>query len=463
MSTFKIAFRNIFRNRRRSLLTVLAIAVGAVAILLFGGFISTIFHGVETVTVQRIGHLAVYRKGYFSFGTGNQSAYGIARHGEVLELLKNDPELKPMLHVAAPTLALFGIAGNFAAERSRTFFGSGVEPWALERLAAWDPYRFRLHKGVKLAEDDPDGGFIGVGLARILGFCDELAIQNCEKADDAKSAEPADAEGRELADLAAGEKHVDAAASADKRQRIDLLAATASGAPNVVTLRVREAFSMGAKELDDAYVGMHIDLAQRLLYGRGERRATGIVIQLNATADMKRARERLERIFAERGLDLEVRDFTELQPQYGQVIALFGSIFTFLSIIMGTIVLFTVVNTMSMSVMERVNEIGTVRALGVRRSGIRRQFVAEGWVLGTIGATVGVVLAIVIAEIVNRSGLSWTPPTNASPVPLYVFLLGSPKLIAGAWIGLIVMATLAAFVPAMRAARMLVVDALRHV
>jgi putative ABC transport system permease protein len=118
---------------------------------------------------------------------------------------------------------------------------------------------------------------------------------------------------------------------------------------------------------------------------------------------------------------------------------------------------------MSMSVMERVNEIGTVRALGVRRAGIRRQFVAEGWVLGTIGATVGVVLAVVIAEIVNHSGLTWTPPTNAEPVPLYVLLRGAPLLVAWTWVGLIVMATLAAFIPAMRAARMIIVDALRHV
>jgi len=463
MSTFKIAFRNIFRNRRRSLLTVLAISVGAIAILLFGGFITTIFRGVETTAVQRLGHLAVYKKGYFSYGTGNPSAYGIPKHEEVLALIRNDAELKPMLRTATTSVSIFGIAGNFAAEKSRTFIGVGVVPSERDHMRSWDPYGFRLPNKTDLADDDREGGIIGIGLARTLGLCEALAIRDCEKAAAAETTDATAEVAEDLKQLAEAEKPADAAGDRDPRPRVDLLAATASGAPNVVTLRLRKAINQGAKELDDAFIGMHIDLAQRLVYGRGEKRVTGIVVQLHETKAMKPARARLERLFAERGLDLEVRDFTELQPQYGQVVALFGSIFTFLSIIMGTIVLFTVVNTMSMSVMERVNEIGTVRALGVRRAGIRRQFVAEGWVLGTIGATVGVVLAVVIAEIVNHSGLTWTPPTNAEPVPLYVLLRGAPLLVAWTWVGLIVMATLAAFIPAMRAARMIIVDALRHV
>ena len=52
---------------------------------------------------------------------------------------------------------------------------------------------------------------------------------------------------------------------------------------------------------------------------------------------------------------------------------------------MGVIVLFAVVNTMTMNVMERTNEIGTIRAMGVRRDGIRAQFVAGGRLLGAIG------------------------------------------------------------------------------
>jgi len=127
------------------------------------------------------------------------------------------------------------------------------------------------------------------------------------------------------------------------------------------------------------------------------------------------------------------------------------------------IVLFTVVNTMSMSVMERTNEIGTLRAMGVRRRGIRRQFLMEGLLLGLVGASAGVLLSLIIAAIINQSGVTWMPPGQVTPTPLLLLMSGVPKLIVGTWLGLIVIAALGALVPANRAARMPVVDALRHV
>ena len=217
------------------------------------------------------------------------------------------------------------------------------------------------------------------------------------------------------------------------------------------------------KELDDNYLAMPLGLAQQLVYGRGEHKVTGIVLQLNRTADMPAARARLATLMSENHLDLEVHGFAELNPFYGQVVGLFGTIFVFITVIMGVIVLFAVVNTMTMNVLERTNEIGTIRAMGVRRSGIRRQFLVEGWMLGAIGATAGVILALGVAAIVNRAGLTWTPPGNASAVPFRLTSPPLPGLLLGTWFGLVVVATIASLLPANRAARLPVVDALRHV
>jgi len=128
------------------------------------------------------------------------------------------------------------------------------------------------------------------------------------------------------------------------------------------------------------------------------------------------------------------------------------------------IVLFAVVNTMTMNVMERTNEIGTIRAMGVRRNGIRAQFVVEGALLGAIAATVGVVLAFGVAAAINRARFTWVPPGNANAVPFLLSMpADSPPLLLGTWLGLVLVATLAALLPANRAARLPVVDALRHV
>jgi putative ABC transport system permease protein len=116
-----------------------------------------------------------------------------------------------------------------------------------------------------------------------------------------------------------------------------------------------------------------------------------------------------------------------------------------------------------MSVMERTDEIGTARAMGVRRSGIRRQFLLEGWLLGAFGASAGLVLTELAALVINQAGLTWTPPGQAAAIPLRLLTSGVAPLLIGVWLALVVVATLAALMPANRAARMTVVDALRHV
>jgi putative ABC transport system permease protein len=459
----KIALRNILRNGRRSLMTVLAIAVGATAMLLFGEFIAFMILGFQTTMVQRIGHLTVSRAGYFELGSGNPAPYGISRYQDVIRLIEDDPVLKPLLNVVTPNVTLYGIAGNFDVDASKTFLGSGVVPSDRERMRQWNEYGFERRRPAQapaLADADPSRGVTGVGLARILGLCRPLELGDCP-------APPKTAQGavgpavQDFSELAQRDLAKDR--PVQRLPRIDLLAATAGGAPNVVSLYVARAEPQGVKELDDSYVVMHIALAQQLLYGRGEHKAVGIVLQLHRSEDIPAARARLKALFRQHGLDLEVHDFTELQPVYKQIIGMMGAIFGFIAAIMGVIVLFTVVNTMSMSVMERVNEIGTSRALGVRRAGIRRQFVAEGALLGLIGASAGLALGAAIAFAVNRAGLTWTPPMQARPVPLRLLATGMETLVASVWLGLLALATLAALIPANRAARMQVVDALRHV
>jgi putative ABC transport system permease protein len=104
-----------------------------------------------------------------------------------------------------------------------------------------------------------------------------------------------------------------------------------------------------------------------------------------------------------------------------------------------------------------------LRAVGLRRSGIRRLFLCEGLLLGVLGAALGIILALLLAYLVNHGGLTWTPPGRAEPVRLNIRVWGETRLIVGAALGLVVIAVLSAWWPAHRAARMNVVEALRHV
>jgi putative ABC transport system permease protein len=464
MMTLKIAFRNVLRNRRRSAMTLLAIAVGVIGIVLFGDFVRFVTAGLETNAVDKVGHLEVFRTGYFEFGAGNPAEFGIDDYAAVVTAIREDPALARKLSVVTPVVQLAGIAGNFQLDVSKTFLGTGVVPSDRDRLQRWDEHgvnRRRLLPESGLRDDDDTRGIVGVGVARVLGLCERLKLDGCPARPRKPGPDGAALEVN-LAGLAEAERPSGSPPDADLA-RIDLLAATAGGAPNVVNLLVTRAEPQAARELDDNFVAMHIALAQRLLYGRTAPKATGIVVQLQRTEDLAFARQRLGQMFRERHLDLEVRDFAELQPFYKQAVGMFRAIFLFISSIMGIIALFTIVNTMGMSVMERTTEIGTARAMGVRRVGIRRVFLVEGAILGAIGATVGAALAQLIATAVNHGSLTWTPPGQAAPVPLEVLTANSMGFVTVVWFAIVAVATLAALIPANRGARLEVVDALRHV
>jgi len=460
-----IAARNIRRNGRRSFMAAASIAVGALSMLAFGAFMATCTLGYRTGVVREYGHLSLFKAGYFEFGAGNPAAYGIADYDRLQAELAADPILKPMVRVVTSTVSLFGVAGNPDRDTSKTFMGTGVIPSKRVEMRSWNEHRLTetdIADNRGLSDGDPTTGFVGIGMARMLGLCAALRQADCPAGFKTVPKTVENVDGVAAQDFSALAE-TDGVANAGDGARINLLGATATGSPNIVEFRVAKAVTLGNKAIDDMLVGMNIDLAQRLVYGRGEKKVTSIVLQLHHDADLGAARNRLNAFIKERGLDLEVRDYAELTPEYGQINRLFGSIFLFIAVVMSVIVLFTVVNTMSMSVMERINEIGTTRALGVRRSGIRAQFLTEGALLGALGATAGVILSHVVSYVIDHSGIMWTPPGNTSGIPLLLPMNTITGLTGVVWFALIVMATIAALIPAGRAARMPVVDALRHV
>jgi putative ABC transport system permease protein len=457
-----LALRNLLRNRRRSLMTLLAMVIGLVAVLLFGGYIRDINYALQSDFVRLSGHLQIQHKNYFRFGSGNPAAYGIRDYERILALVKHDAVLAPMLAVATPTLQFGGIAGNFAAGVSRTIYAQGAVVEDQNRMRQWNDYGLRvLSRHTTLSGTAPDSVVIGTGVARVLQLCRALDVPDCEAPAPSEDPQggtlPAD-----IADLAAAQAPEPAASAA---ARIEILATNARGAPNVAAVNVLRAEFQGIKELDDVHVALHLAQAQRLIFGSERPQVTAIALQLKHTADLPAARARLHEVLqpSPNGPELEVIDYETLNPFYGQTLAMFAAIFGFISVLIGGIVLFTVSNTMSMAVVERTAEIGTLRAIGLRRAGIRAMFITEGVVLGVLGAAAGTVMAIVAAWAINHLGLTWTPPGRVEPVALAGRVASEHRMMLACAAGLVVVAALSATLPAARAARMNIVDALRHV
>ena len=465
MNTLTLALRNLLRNRRRSLATLLAMILGSVAVLVFGGYSSNLVYGLQTGFVQSSGHLQIQRKDYFLFGSGNPTAYGIADYERIVAAIRQDPVMQKLVTVVTPSLQLGGIAGNFSAGVSRTVIGSGVVVTDQNAMLQWNDYHFptRKTRRAALLGTEDDSVLIGKGVARVLQLCAPLHVEHCAApAPVARASSSATAMPDDLADLS---KSSTVSPVAAPPTRIELLVANPNGAPNVMSVNAVKAVDFGVKELDDVSVVMHLPQAQHLVYGNAAPQATAIVIQLQHTSQIPQAQQRLRQLIeAQFGRDqLEIQDYRTLNPFYGQIVTMFGAMFGFIALLIGAIVLFTVSNTMSMVVVERTMEIGTLRAIGLRRGGIRRLFLCEGLMLGIIGAVLGVLISLLVAALINQSGITWLPPGRVERIPLTVRIWGKDALIAGTALGLIGVAVLSAVWPANRAARLQVVDALRHV
>lgn len=465
MMTFDLALRNLLRNRRRSLATLLAMAIGSTSILLFGGYSTNINNTMHTTYVQNGGHLQIQHRDFFLYGSGNPTAYGIKDYDKIIAAILADDVLQKLVMVATPTLQFGGIAGNYAANVSRTVIGNGFVAEDINRMRSWNDFGIRTGPPVFALEGAPqDAAIVGTGVARVLQLCDALNIADCPKPELETKAEGVSLPD-DIAKLAQQDAPVQTTDPVASLRRIELLAGDARGTPNVASLEVIKAENQGFKEFDEVYVMMHLAQTQKLIYGKEPPRATSIILQLRRSEQIPVATERLQPILGSFSSvqPLALHDFRTLNPFYVQTIQLFETIFGFIFALIGAIVLFTVGNTMNTAVVERTVEIGTLRAIGLRSSGIRRLFVMEGALLGFCGALLGVALALLLSAIANGLGLTWTPPGSVVALPLTLTVWGEVRMIFGTTAGLIVIALISAWWPAYRAAKLNVVEALRHV
>jgi len=404
----KLAVRNVFRNRRRTLITLAAMGFGAAAIIVFGGFVHSIYFGVRESTIRsQVGHIQIYRKGYSEKGNLAPYDYLIADYAGLRD------ELLKLPHIKAVTARL-GFSGLVSTgDTTTSFVGTGVQPEIETDLSALAV----IVDGKELATRDPRGITLGVGLARAFGV---------KPGDD-----------------------------------LTLLSTTRAGSINALAVKVRGVWESGEKAYDDRFLRLGLPEVQRLLDVENSE-VQSIVLLLDQTENTAPVRAAIEGLIRDKGLDLELRTWEDLALRYHQVRELFGRIFAVLTLIVSIMVVFGITNTMTMAIFERTREIGTVMALGTRRRGVISMFVLEGVALGVLGGLLGVLLGIALAKAISAVGIQLPPPpgsTRGFTVNIFVV----PEVLLQAFRLSLVTAALASLYPAWRAARLNVVEALRHV
>ncbi len=400
---FSLALRNVLRQRRRSAIAVGAVAFGITALILASGFIEWIFLDFRESTIQsQLGHLQIVRPGYHDAGKADPYAFLLPETVPELEA-PNEPRL---IKTVAPRLSFSGLISH--GDATIAFIGDGVSP---QEEAAFGK-GVQISAGKNLSADEPRAIIMGEGLARNLG-------------------------------VRVGD-------------RVVLLANTASGGANAVEVTVTGLFSTVTKAYDDAALRVPIATARQLLRTKGSHLW---VVLLNQTSDTDNVLAKLRgKMPPEK---FEVVAWYKLADFYNKTAALFTKQIQGIRLIIALIILLSISNTMTMSVIERVGEIGTSMALGVRRSGILKLFVTEGVLLGFFGGIVGLIVGTALAALISAIGIPMPPPPGMAhgytgeilvtwSIALKSFVLAVGTTLVGS------------IYPAWRASRKEIVDALRH-
>lgn len=403
LTDFEAGWLNISRRRRRSLIALSAIGFGVVALVLAAGFIEWVLWAMrESMIESRVGHIQVAKRGYQSVGSADPFAYLLPDESWELVTLQSRQHVKAVM----PRLSFSGLISKRDATIS--FIADGVDPNKEDLISR----SLIIASGSPLLSSDLNGIILGHGLARILG-------------------------------VRVGDEVV-------------LLANTPSGSINAVEVHVRGTFTSAAKSYDDSALRVPLPLARKLL------RVSGSHVWVVLLDDTDRTPEVVEEI--RRGLqhsNLEITPWWELTDFYEKTVALFSKQVAVLKLIIATIIVMSISNTMMMSVMERTGEIGTVMALGANRSSVLRLFLVEGVCLGLLGGGIGALLGLALATLISAIGIPMPPPPGMERGYVGEILV-SWQLLRDASLLAAGTTLLASVYPSWRASRMAIVDALRH-
>jgi putative ABC transport system permease protein len=403
VSDFRLATRNLRRNTQRTLVATLTVAFGIVAFLLAGGFIAWIFEQMREDTIHsQLGHIQIVRPGYFEKGIADPYSYLLpeqsAEQGNV-EKMEGFGSL-------APRLSFSGLVSY--EDTSIAFVGEGIDPQREKPISS----RVTIVSGRDLDKDNESSALLGEGLARSLG-------------------------------IKVGDSVV-------------LLATAANGSASAVEVVVVGTFATISKEYDDSALRLPIQIARKLMKVKG---ATSWVVLLDKTERTEDSARHLVDVLP--GDGYQVIPWSDLADFYNKTVVLFSKQVNVVKFIIGVIIVLTISNTQMMSVLERTREIGTSLAIGQRRRVVLRMFVAEGVLIGILGGILGVALGYVFAHSISAIGIPMPPPPGMARGFLGEILI-VPDLALEALIMALVTTFLASLLPALKASRMNIVDALRH-
>jgi len=404
LQLWRIAYRDLRRNKRRSILTLIAVALGMGLLVTLSGLVEGEIAGALENSIRlQTGHLQVREESY------DEDKVSLKWE----DLLANAPELAvqvqalPGVRAATPMLWASGILGTRDETVGVRVFG--IDPFS----EAHAPIRESLIAGQFLSPDDRSGILIGQQLAKSLGL----------------------AEG----------------------SQISLLVNTADEQPDEAIFTIRGLYNTGVPSYDESTI--FLPLAKAQAFTRTEGRASAIFVLLHRQEDADAIAATL------RAPQLEVLTWRDLNQLFLSTIEVSMSFMYLMYLIVLAIVAVVIANTLLMSVFERTREMGILAALGMKGRQILTMFLLEAGMLGTAGIVLGILLGslgvLYLATVGLDVGVEAGVASASFALSSTIYARFAPSAVAGLSIAGLVITLLASLYPAWFAARMEPIEALR--
>jgi putative ABC transport system permease protein len=405
LSLFTIACRNVTRSRARTTLTAAAILFGVLMSLLFGGFIGGFQDAMIDETVRaRVGAIQVHRRGYFDLQESQPLKLDLEQGSGLEARLRAVPGVEEV----APRLRFSGLVSNGSS--ATLFVGVGVDP---ERESRVLPLGQKDLVGQPVSARRPSGAVMGADLAAALGV------------------------------RPGGTLIVQATTQRKRENALDI--DVAGTIPTASMMDTRRELSVP------------LAFAQQLVGMPG--RVTEYVLSVK---DRGRIDAVAARLRAELGPAYEVHTWLELRPGLGDILRFQRIVLLIITLVFLAVAVFGVVNALLMSVMERAREIGTMMAVGVRRAQVAGLFIVEAALQTLLGGALGAGAAFaIVARLGAHGGLRMKAPGGNGFMTIVPAV--PPSLAIAALVLCALGALVGALYPALRAASLRPVEALRSI
>jgi len=409
METLKLAWKNLWRNRRRTLITLTAMGFSLFLLqtshnLSVGAYAQMVDSGVRAGS----GHIAVYRGDYVK---SRDEKLSFAEAGLAQQIAG-----LPGVRQALPRIYLPGLAQS--SRESRGILLMGVDPAAESTV---NPFWKKLPAEQNLRSLEGRDALVG---ARLLK---ELKISE-------------------------GSKFV-------------VTVQNRSGELTSELLRVRGVLRTGLKDVDSGMVMVGRERAAAMAGIAGEIHELAVILE--RADDEARLLPAIRQLTAERP-DLHPASWETAMPNLSDAIRLDYASQQFIFVIILLIVTIGVVNTLLMSVMERIREFGVILALGASPWRLRKMVLAEALILGAVSMVLGTLLGCgstwylvsrgldlrkLVPDTLEFGGVVFDPVMRAAWDIPWMLQMG---------LYVIALCLLASIYPAIKAARIAPAEAMRH-